>query len=99
VRVAFHRAALDGGAPVDLQSGVVVAPAERETHLSCGPDAVVVSLRDGEDLSLVRVVPGGADFATPAPPISASSCARFPYVAHTVSASSCVWSAAGFMIS
>ena len=71
-RVLYHRAALDGGAPIDARSAPVTVSAEREAHLSCGPDAVVVSLRDGEDLSLVRLRPlspelSATSSASPAP--------------------------------
>jgi hypothetical protein len=69
VRVAFHRAALDGGAPVDATGGVITVAAERETRIACGPDDVVVAARDGEDLSMVRLRPTTPDFATPPAPI------------------------------
>jgi hypothetical protein len=52
----------------DATSGLVGASPDAEVHLSCGPDALVVSVVDGENLTLARLRPGTPAFAT-APPL------------------------------
>jgi hypothetical protein len=39
----------------DVTSAPIAIPNESETHLSCGPESVVVSVRDGEHLSLTSM--------------------------------------------
>jgi hypothetical protein len=53
---------------VDVASGLVGAAPDAEVHLACGPDALVVSVGDGEDLTLARLHPGTPAF-TVAPPL------------------------------
>lgn len=49
--VRVHLARTSG----DVTSPPIAVAAEREVHLHCGPDAVVVSTRDGEHLSLATL--------------------------------------------
>lgn len=58
IRVKVARASGDASSPP------VAVGAEREVHLHCGPDAVVLSSRDGENLSLATL-PIDALSATP----------------------------------
>ena len=53
---------------VDSGSGLVGAAPDAEVHLSCGPDALVVSVGDGENLTVARLHPGAPAFAA-APPL------------------------------
>ncbi len=57
-RVHFLRA----GA-LSATSGIVPAPADAEVHVTCGNSALVVSLKDGEELSIARLHPGAKAFA------------------------------------
>ena len=51
---------------LDADSGAIEVPLDVEAHLACGPDALVVSVRDGEDLSIARLHPGTPSFTSPA---------------------------------
>jgi hypothetical protein len=44
----------------ELESPVIVVPADREAHLTCGATAVVLSMRDGENLSTSTWTMGSA---------------------------------------
>lgn len=59
-RVHFLRA---GG--TSATSEVVPAAADAEVHLTCGKTAVVVSLKDGEDLTIARLHPDAKSFTDP----------------------------------
>ncbi|GAC1352014.1 MAG: hypothetical protein NVS3B20_04530 [Polyangiales bacterium] len=56
-----------GDPPIDLRSGAIKVAPEMESNLRCGADALVVSMGDGEHLSVARLRPGAPSFATPVP--------------------------------